>query len=45
MVSLPVYDRAGKEVGTYEITPTELAPRISKQLLHEAVVMYRANRG
>lgn len=44
MVSLPVYDRAGKEVGTYEIAPTELAPRISKQLLHEAVVMYRANR-
>jgi large subunit ribosomal protein L4 len=44
MVSLPVFDRAGKEVGTYDIAPTELAPRISKQLLHEAVVMYRANR-
>ena len=44
MVSLPVYDRTGAEVGTYEIDPAELAPRISKQLLHEAVVMYQANR-
>ena len=44
MVSLPVYDRTGTEVGKYEIDPAELAPRISKQLLHEAVVMYRANK-
>ena len=43
MVSLSVYDRTGAEVGTYEIDPTELAPRISKQLLHDAVVMYQAN--
>jgi large subunit ribosomal protein L4 len=44
MVSLPVYDRMGAEVGKYEIDPAELAPRISKQLLHDAVVMYQANR-
>ena len=43
MVSLPVYDRTGAEVGTYEIDPAELAPRISKQLLHDVVVMYQAN--
>jgi large subunit ribosomal protein L4 len=43
MSSLPIYDRAGKEVGTYSITPEEIAPRINKQLLHEAVVMYQAN--
>lgn len=43
MATLTVYDRAGKDVGTYEIEPTDLAPRISKQLLHEAVVMYEAN--
>ena len=43
MASLPVYDKTGKEVGTYEIEPTELAPRINKQLLHDAVVMYQAN--
>jgi large subunit ribosomal protein L4 len=43
MVSLPVFDRAGKEVGRYEFDPAELAPRINKQLLHDAVVMYQAN--
>lgn len=43
MVSLPIYDRTGAEVGAYEVDPAELAPRISKQLLHDVVVMYRAN--
>ena len=43
MASLPVYDSNGKTVGSYEIDPSDLAPRISKQLLHDAVVMYRAN--
>jgi large subunit ribosomal protein L4 len=43
MVSLPVYDRSGAEVGTYQLDPSELAPRISKQLLHDVVVMYQAN--
>lgn len=44
MVSLPVYDRTGQEVGVYEIDPAELAPRISKQLLHDVVVMYQSNQ-
>ena len=44
MVSLPVYDRNGSEVGSYDIDPAELAPRISKQLLHDVVVMYQANK-
>ena len=44
MVSLPVYDRSGAEVGKVEIDPIQLAPRISKQLMHDAVVMYEANR-
>lgn len=43
MASLPVYDRSGKEVGSYEIEPSDLASRINKQLLHDAVVMYQAN--
>ncbi len=43
MVSLPVYDRTGAEVGTYEVDPAQLAPRISKQLLHDVVVMYQTN--
>lgn len=44
MVSLPVYDRTGAEVGKYEFDPAELAPRVNKQLLHDAVVMYEASR-
>ena len=44
MPSLPVYNRSGKKVGSYDIEPKDLAPRISKQLLHDAVVMYQANR-
>lgn len=43
MVSIPVYNRDGQQIDTYEIDPAELAPRINKQLLHDAVVMYRAN--
>jgi large subunit ribosomal protein L4 len=37
-------NRSGQEVGTYEIDPTQLAPHINKQLLHDAVVMYQANQ-
>lgn len=44
MADLPVYDRVGKQVGVYPIDPAELAPRISKQLLHDVVVMYQANQ-
>src|SRR5580704_1562079 len=43
MATLPVLDRAGKQVGSYEIDPAVLAPRISKQLLHDVVVMYQSN--
>jgi large subunit ribosomal protein L4 len=44
MASLPIYDRSGKQVGSYEIDPSEIAPKISKQLLHDVVVMYQANK-
>ncbi len=43
MPKLTVHDAKGKKVGTYTIEPTDLAPRINKQLLHDAVVMYQAN--
>lgn len=43
MVSLPIFDKSGKEVGKYELDPAEIAPSINKQLLHDAVVMYQAN--
>jgi large subunit ribosomal protein L4 len=44
MISVPVVDMAGKQVGKYEFDAADLADRISKQLLHEVVVMYEANK-
>jgi large subunit ribosomal protein L4 len=44
MATLPVFDRNGAKVDTYEVDPAAIAPRISKQLLHDVVVMYQANR-
>ena len=43
MATLTVYNEAGGEVGTYEIDTAQIADRINKQLLHDAVVMYQAN--
>lgn len=44
MATLKIYDRRGTEVGTCEVDPRAIAPRIQKQLLHEVVVMYQANQ-
>jgi large subunit ribosomal protein L4 len=43
MAVLPVLDMNGTKVGDYEIDPSAIAPKISKQVLHDAVVMYQAN--
>lgn len=43
MVTLPVYDSKGSEVGKVDVDPDAIAPKINKQLLHDAVVMYMAN--
>lgn len=44
MAKIAIFDMKGNEVGSYEIETTDLAPRINKQLLHDAVVMYEANQ-
>jgi len=44
MASLPIYDMKGSPVGTYDIDLDQFAPPINRQLLHDAVVMYQANR-
>lgn len=44
MVSLPIYNLKGAEVGKYEFDLAEIAPKISKQLLHDVVVMYQCNK-
>ncbi len=43
MLHLPVFNTAGTRVGIYEIDPEEIAAHVSKQLLHDAVVMYQSN--
>ncbi|TWT46599.1 50S ribosomal protein L4 [Botrimarina hoheduenensis] len=44
MPKLTIHDRKGNKVGTYDVEPTDFAPSINKQLLHDAVVMYQANQ-
>jgi large subunit ribosomal protein L4 len=54
-ITVPVVSRSGAKVGSVDIDPTEFAPpvdrdkpelgvKISRQLLHDAVLMYRANQ-
>ena len=44
MISLPIRNRTGATVGTYEFDEAELAAGINRQLLHDVVVMYETNR-
>lgn len=44
MISVPVHNQSGAEVGQYEFSADDLAPGINKQLLHDVVVMYEANK-
>lgn len=44
MATIPILNASGTEVGTYEIDTTLIADRVSKQLLHDVVVMYQANK-
>jgi len=44
MISVPIHNKSGQEVGTYEFDPQDLASDVNKQLLHDVVVMYETNR-
>lgn len=44
MISVPIVDATGKQVGTYSLDPADFAKDINKQLLHDVVVMYQANK-
>ena len=44
MLTLPVFDRAGSQVGSVEVDPDDFGGAINRQLLHDVVVMYQANR-
>ncbi|MEC7556511.1 MAG: 50S ribosomal protein L4 [Planctomycetota bacterium] len=43
MITLPIFDSSGSEVGTYDLDPADFASSVNKQLLHDVVVMYEAN--
>ncbi|MCL4111580.1 UNVERIFIED_CONTAM: hypothetical protein GTU68_033520 [Idotea baltica] len=44
MITAPIVNQSGAEVGKYEFDPAELAAGVNRQLLHDVVVMYEANR-
>ena len=44
MISVSVRNMAGAECGTYAFEPSDVSDVICNQLLHDAVVMYNANR-
>jgi len=44
MVSAPLKSVSGSDLGSYGFDADELAPRINKRLLHDAVVMYESNK-
>jgi large subunit ribosomal protein L4 len=43
-LSLNVYNSQGAAVGTVEVDPADLGGKVNKELLHEVVLMYLANR-
>ena len=43
-ISVPVVDKTGADKGTVSIDPAAFGGKISKQLLHDVVLMYRANQ-
>src|SRR5919202_2980359 len=44
MLTVPVYDAAGAKVGEEAIDPADFGGAVNKQLLHDVVLMHRANR-
>jgi large subunit ribosomal protein L4 len=43
-IAAPIRGMDGKAAGSYEFDGAELADRVSKQLLHDVVVMYESNQ-
>ena len=43
-IRVPVFSPDGKEVGGLDIDPASFGGEVNKQLLHDAVVMYQANK-
>jgi len=43
-ITVPVVNKTGAEVGSITVDPKDFGGKISKQLMHEAVLMFRANQ-
>src|SRR5437763_1267012 len=43
-IAIPVVDRTGADKGTVEIDPADFGGKISRQLMHDVVLMYLANQ-
>lgn len=43
-ITVPVVNQSGQEVGTVSIDPADFGGKISRQLMHDVVVMYLANQ-
>jgi large subunit ribosomal protein L4 len=43
-IAVPVVDRTGASKGTVEIDPADFGGKISRQLMHDVVLMYLANQ-
>jgi large subunit ribosomal protein L4 len=43
-LTVPVVNRAGAQVGTVEIDPADFGGKISRQLMHDVVLMHLANQ-
>src|SRR6516165_7995489 len=44
MLTIPVYNPAGEQIGEETINPDDFGGEVNKQLLHEVVLMHLANR-
>src|SRR5262245_66557943 len=42
--TVPVFNRQGQEVGSVAVDAADFGGKISPRLMHEAVLMYEANR-
>jgi large subunit ribosomal protein L4 len=43
-ITVPVVNKAGASVGSVQVDPAEFGGAINRQLLHDVVLMYRANQ-
>jgi large subunit ribosomal protein L4 len=43
-IAIPVFDKTGNAKGTIEIDPADFGGKISRQLMHDVVLMYLANQ-